>query len=117
VQTLRRQLGLGTTHRPGQAREPLGPDECWDRELAQRLGVFRNSLIYWMEHGLVRARKETGGWHRWIVWADAAELERLRAYRDATSPPNIAGAGQPRILESTARKDRHCDRHKSSKRW
>src|SRR5215813_15566529 len=30
----------------------------------------------------VRARQEPGGWQRWIVWADAAEMERLRAYRD-----------------------------------
>jgi len=30
----------------------------------------------------VRARQERGGLHRWIVWADAAELERLQAYRD-----------------------------------
>jgi DNA invertase Pin-like site-specific DNA recombinase len=82
VQTLRRQLGLGTTHRRGQAREPLGQDEWWVRELAERLGVSHNSLIYWIEHGLVRARKEHGGWQRWIVWADAAELERLRTYRD-----------------------------------
>jgi predicted site-specific integrase-resolvase len=49
--------------------------------LAQRLGVSRNSLIYWIEHGLVRARQESGGWQRWIVLADATELERLRAYR------------------------------------
>ena len=79
---LRRQLGLGTTHRRGQAREPLGPDEWWARELAQRLGVARNSLIYWMDQGLVRARKESGGWQRWIVWADADGLKRLHAYGD-----------------------------------
>jgi len=82
VQTLRRQLGLGTTRRRGQSREPLGPNEWWARELAQRLEIAHNSLIYWLEHGLVRARKEPGGWQRWIVWADAAELERLQAYRD-----------------------------------
>src|SRR5260221_236058 len=29
----------------------------------------------------VRARKESGGMQRWIVWADASELERLQAYR------------------------------------
>ena len=81
VQTLRRQLGLGNTHRHGQSREPLGPDEWWGRELAERLGVSRNSLFYWIEHGLVQARKESGGIHRWIVWADATELERLHAYR------------------------------------
>jgi DNA invertase Pin-like site-specific DNA recombinase len=82
VQTLRRQLGLSTTHRRGSSREALGRDEWWGRELAQQLGISRNSLIYWMEHGLVRARKERGGLQRWIVWADAAEVERLRAYRD-----------------------------------
>ena len=82
VQTLRRQLGLGTTHRRGSSREALGRDEWWGRELAQQLGISRNSLIYWMEQGLVRARKERGGLQRWIVWADAAEVERLRAYRD-----------------------------------
>ncbi len=82
MQTLRRQLGLNNTHRHGHSREALGPDEWWGRELAEQLVVSRNSLFYWIEHGLVRARKERGGLQRWIVWADAAELERLRAYRD-----------------------------------
>jgi recombinase len=82
VQTLRRQLGLGNTHRQGQSREPLGPDEWWGRELAERLGGARTSLLYWIERSLVRARKESGGIHRWIVWAAATELERLRAHRD-----------------------------------
>jgi DNA invertase Pin-like site-specific DNA recombinase len=81
VQTLRRQLGLGNTHRHGSSREALGPDEWWARELADRLGVSHNTLLYWIEHGLVRARKERGGWQRWMVWADAEEVERLRAYR------------------------------------
>src|SRR5262249_22773824 len=80
VQTLRRQLGLNTTHRHGHSGEALAPDEWWARELAQRLGVSRNTLFYWIEHGVVRARKEPGGLQRWIGWADAAELERLCAY-------------------------------------
>ena len=71
----------GTGH-DAPARDPLGRDEWWIRELAERLEVSHNSLIYWREHGLVQARQEPGGWQRWIVWADAAELERLRAYRD-----------------------------------
>jgi hypothetical protein len=81
VQTLRRQLGLGHTHRHGSSREALGPDEWWVTALAGRLQVSPSSLRYWIEHGVVRARKEQAGWHRWMVWADAAELERLRAYR------------------------------------
>jgi hypothetical protein len=82
VQTLRHQLGLGNTHRQGASREALGPNAWWARELADRLGISRNSLLYWIEHGLVRARKERGGWQRWIVWADAQEMERLQGYRD-----------------------------------
>jgi DNA invertase Pin-like site-specific DNA recombinase len=81
VQTLRRQLGLGNTHRHGSSRETLGPDEWWARELADRLDVAPSGLRHWIERGVVRARQEQGGWQRWIVWADAAELERLRAYR------------------------------------
>jgi hypothetical protein len=81
VQTLRRQLGLGNTHQHGHSREALGLDEWWTREVAERLEVSSSCLLYWIERGVVRARKEHGGWQRWIVWADAAELERLRAYR------------------------------------
>jgi DNA invertase Pin-like site-specific DNA recombinase len=81
VQTLRRQLGLGNTRRRGSSRAALGPDEWWARELASKLELSPSSLLYWIERGVVRARKENGGWRRWIVWADAAELERLRAYR------------------------------------
>jgi DNA invertase Pin-like site-specific DNA recombinase len=81
VQTLRHQLGLGTTHRRGSSREALGPDEWWAREVAERLSMSHSSLFTWIQRGLVRARKESGGLQRWIVWADARELERLRAYR------------------------------------
>jgi hypothetical protein len=82
VQTLRRQLGRRNTHHHGSSRAALGPDEWWARELAGRLEISRTSLHYWIEHGLVRARRESGGWQRWIVWADAKELERLQGYRD-----------------------------------
>jgi hypothetical protein len=81
VQTLRRQLGLGTTRRHGHSREALGPDEWWAREWADRLSVSRTTLLYWIQRGQVRARKEHEGLQRWIVWADATELERLHASR------------------------------------
>ena len=81
VQTLRRQLGLSNTHRHGPSREALGPDEWWAREVAERLAVSSQQPAL-----LDRARRGAGTqgarWvQRWIVWADAAELERLRAYR------------------------------------
>jgi DNA invertase Pin-like site-specific DNA recombinase len=81
VQTLRRHVGLGNTPRHGSSREALGPEEWWARELADQLEVSHNSLLSWIERGVVRARQERGGWKRWIVWADAADLQRLRAYR------------------------------------
>ena len=81
VQTLRRQLGLGNTRRHGHSREALGPDEWWARELADRLAVSRNTLLYWIQRGQVRARKEHEGLQRWMVWADAPEMERLHAFR------------------------------------
>ncbi len=49
--------------------------------MAGRLEVSPSSQLYWIEHGVVQARKETGGLRRWIVWDDATELERLHAYR------------------------------------
>src|SRR5262249_2654078 len=86
VQTLQHQLGLRdtqrNTHRHGSSREAFGPDEWWAGELAGQLGISRNRLLYWIEHGLVRARKERGGWQRWIVWADAQEMEHLHGCRD-----------------------------------
>jgi hypothetical protein len=81
VQTLRSQLGLSHTHRHGSSRAALGPDEWWAREVAEQLAMPPSSLVNWIERGLVQAHQEQGGLHRWIVWADAAELERLRAYR------------------------------------
>jgi DNA invertase Pin-like site-specific DNA recombinase len=101
VQTLRRQLGLHQTHRHGHSREALGPDEWWVSELAQRLGVARTSLFYWIEHGLVRARKELGGLQRWIVWANATELERLRAYRDRDIAAEHRGRWTAAYTETT----------------
>jgi hypothetical protein len=81
IRVLRRQLGL-SGHRPRRhARTGLGPDEWWRTELAHTLGLPTGTLDSWIERGWVRARQEPRGLRRWIVWADAAELERLRQFR------------------------------------
>jgi len=87
--------------------------------LAGHLGISRNSLLYWIAHGVVRARKERGGWQRWIVWADVQEMEHLQEYRDRdiaaeqrrrwTAAPSVPGS-------SHTRKGRPYDGHKSSNR-
>jgi DNA invertase Pin-like site-specific DNA recombinase len=80
VLALRRHAGLSGHHRRGQAREALGPDEWWAPELARMLSVPRSCLFAWIQRGHVRARQEEQGLHRWIVWANAAEQERLVQY-------------------------------------
>src|SRR5260221_1038158 len=73
VQTLRRQLGLGNTRRRGSSRAALGPDEGWAREVAGKLDLSPSSLLDWIERGVVRARKENGGWGARVVLVPAAE--------------------------------------------
>jgi hypothetical protein len=78
VRELRRRLGLRGYRRRGSSRAGLGPDEWWRSELTQTLGIPVGTLGHWIQRGWVRARQEPHGLRRWIVWADAAELERLR---------------------------------------
>ena len=80
VLALRRHAGLGGQHHRGQSRAALGADEWWAPELARALLVPRSCLFDWIQRGQVRARQEEQGLHRWIVWADPAEMERLRQY-------------------------------------
>jgi len=56
------------------------PDEWWPAELVHTLGIPRGSLYHWISQGLVRARQLDEPLHRWVVWADETELERLREY-------------------------------------
>ena len=80
VRELRRRLGL-SRHRPHtMRRDGLGPDEWWRSELARALGISGGSLEHWIRRGWVRARQADEPLRRWIVWADAAELERLRQF-------------------------------------
>jgi DNA invertase Pin-like site-specific DNA recombinase len=78
VRDLRRQLGF-TRHRPcPRSRTELAPDEWWATALGRALGVPNHTLQHWIRCGWVRARQEPAGLRRWIIWADAAEQERLR---------------------------------------
>jgi hypothetical protein len=81
VLTLRRQLGLSGHHHRGRSCAALGPEQWWAADLARMLGMTRALLHTGIQHGLVHARQEGQGMHRWIVQADAATLQRLRQYR------------------------------------
>jgi hypothetical protein len=72
-----------------QSRIPISQDvpkaahEWTTRELAEQLGMARDSLHNWVQKGVVRGRKVTyRGRLLWLLWADEAELERLREMRD-----------------------------------
>jgi DNA invertase Pin-like site-specific DNA recombinase len=60
------------------------PDEWSLPELARELDMPAVTLFTWLRKGRLQARQVTRGGHRqWLVWADDAELERLRHRRHA----------------------------------
>jgi len=66
---------------PWQDRQP---DEWSLPELARELDMPAVTLFTWLRKGRLQARQVTRGGHRqWLVWADDAELERLRHRRHA----------------------------------
>jgi DNA invertase Pin-like site-specific DNA recombinase len=79
VQDLLRQL-QGRARRGVRAREgELAADEWWLAALARQVGMPPVTLYDWLRRGWLTARQEPTAPHRWIVWADARECERLRA--------------------------------------
>jgi DNA invertase Pin-like site-specific DNA recombinase len=76
--------------------DPRGDDEWWLSDLSRELGMPQPTVHSWVRRGWIRGRKSLGAGGRWIVWADAEELERLRrlrAYRrtwpDETYPAEL----------------------------
>lgn len=73
---LMRRLGIRQPNR--QSRPRLSPQEWRLSELAEQLGRSTTTLHLWRKRGWLAAR-----WYEpercWVVWADAAALERLQA--------------------------------------
>jgi DNA invertase Pin-like site-specific DNA recombinase len=88
INELEQRLGLRPKRRRTQDRAGLGPNEWWLGEIAQRLGMPRGSLGNWLTTGKLRVRREEQS-GRWIVWADEAELERLRLLRERSTPDEL----------------------------
>ena len=57
----------------------LGSDEWWLTDLAHALDMPPVTLYHWLRRGWLRARREEQSPRRWILWADTAEVARLRA--------------------------------------
>jgi DNA invertase Pin-like site-specific DNA recombinase len=56
---------------------PLGSDEWWLPDLIRELGIDGRKLRLWLKRGWLNARRAPAQ-RMWVVWADAAELKRLR---------------------------------------
>jgi len=57
--------------------------------LGQVLGLPKGTLQHWIRRGEVQARQEPTGLRRWIVWADGAERDRLRALGERPLPDEL----------------------------
>jgi DNA invertase Pin-like site-specific DNA recombinase len=66
---------LGRRERHGSVAG-LGRDEYRPMGLARRLGISRDTVRRWLRAGWLTERRDAEGHH--VIWADAAELRRLR---------------------------------------
>jgi hypothetical protein len=68
------------TARPGAY--DLKPNEWWLADLADALHLPHATLYSWMRRGWVNAKRIAIGQGRWLLWADAEELDRLQQLRN-----------------------------------
>jgi hypothetical protein len=78
VEDLLARLGVRTKRSHVTPRDNVGPHEWGLRELAQAIGMSHITLYNWVHRGWVTARREEQAPYRWILWADEAEVDRLR---------------------------------------
>ena len=78
VLDLLQSLGVCTKHSRRMQSPDLAEHEWGLRELAQAIGMPHVTLYNWLYRGWVTARREEQAPHRWILWADEAEVARLR---------------------------------------
>lgn len=84
VQSLLVRLGRRTPHRTPATAVLREADEWTLAELSHRLDMPPPTLYRWLRRGLLNARQITQQSHPlWLIWADAAELERLQSRRAA----------------------------------
>lgn len=95
VADLMRRLGL----RHKRSCEPVTDGRRCCRVVVTRVGSHARhmpaiTLYAWVQRGCVQARQQTQPQGRWIVWADAALVERLRRYRQRS----LSSEGRQRWL-------------------
>jgi DNA invertase Pin-like site-specific DNA recombinase len=80
IMQLQRQLGVKAPRPRVGHHDGFLPDEWWPTELARQLHIPRATLLHWIHQGVIRARQLDEPLRRWVVWADEAEQQRLRAH-------------------------------------
>jgi len=83
-----RLVGKLEQKRPGErvtaSRKSLNQNEWLVIDLAEKLGMAKNTLFSWIKRGWVHVVRQSPGYRgRVICWADRGELERLRRLRQA----------------------------------
>ena len=81
IQHLIRRLGLrpGLDHDHRTDQGSLGPGQWWLATLAREIGMPTATLFTWLKRGWITGQQDTRPPYRWIITADPAEVERLRA--------------------------------------
>ena len=81
IQHLIRRLGLrpGLDHDHRTDQGSLEPGQWWLASLAREIGMPAATLFGWLRRGWITGRQDTRPPCRWIITADHAEVERLRA--------------------------------------
>jgi DNA invertase Pin-like site-specific DNA recombinase len=81
IQHLIRRLGLrpGLDHDHRTGHGSLEPGQWWLATLAREISMPAATLFGWLRRGWITGRQDTRPPCRWIITADHAEVERLRA--------------------------------------
>jgi hypothetical protein len=84
----------------------LAKDEWWFTDLARHLQLPNPTLYSWVRRGWVHARQLPVAGGRWIIWADADELDRLRRLhrcpRSWMNRPQVAELTRPKPRPATS---------------
>ncbi len=116
IQQLIRRLGLrdGLDHDQRTGQGSLGPGQWWLAALAREIGMPGATLFGWLKRGWITGRRDTRPPYRWIITADAAEVERLRALHQLPAGYHNrrrwTGAGIPTDNSQDKETDPHAEK-------
>ena len=80
IRALMRRLGLLSSS-PPKGQDVLAENEWLLPDLARLLEIPKPTLYDWVRRGWLKVRQLPNAHKSWVVWADKAELNRLRQHR------------------------------------